>query len=156
VTLDELGPQLAARQCDLLARCDHPASFDADSCLAGLTASSEDALFARARKSVEAGRIHYDAHEASACLAKVARLTCDEAKTDEPEACQRVFVGTLEDGARCTLNDECKSGDCDNGGEGCPGTCMHTVPEGETCSAETRCAGHAACLGGVCTRERNA
>jgi hypothetical protein len=66
--------------------------------------------------SVDAGRIEYDGSAAHECLHFFEDLTCEEFwgdDTEEPQACDDAFVGTVELGGECTTDLDCAEGFCD-------------------------------------------
>src|SRR5436190_17712275 len=62
---------------------------------------------------VKAGRIHYDAAAARACIDALAAISCSALAAGNgpaPEACKQVFTGTVADGQPCVSDAECLTG----------------------------------------------
>jgi hypothetical protein len=91
--------------------------------------------------AVAAGRIHYDPSAAMACLLAVAAQQCVFGAS--APACATVFSGTLDDGSRCIVNNECKSRRCGSyaAGGGCctVGTCLPRIAPGQPCTGADYC-----------------
>jgi hypothetical protein len=91
--------------------------------------------------AVAAGRIHYDPDAAMACLLTVAAQQCVFGAA--APACATVFSGTLGDGSRCIVNNECTSRRCGGypAGGGCcaVGTCLPRVAPGQSCTVDDYC-----------------
>src|SRR5262249_49181842 len=72
---------------------------------------------------LDQGKIKYDDAAAKACVDAFASLSCDSAETTghELDVCDRVYVGTAQEGAVCVLDGECVTDNCVRAA--CPGAC---------------------------------
>ena len=75
--------------------------------------------------AVENGTITYNGESGYQCLEEMKVLDCNEFTRKEPDICNSVFTGTVENGGSCKLNEECVSTYCDIS-NACPGTCAGT------------------------------
>jgi len=99
--------------------------------------------------------IGYDASLGQACLAALARMTCNQARLEPigaPLACLRALVGTVAPGGRCTSTYACSEyGWCRYDACSAPGTCTaSTDGPGATCSSLYACARGLTCQAGTC------
>lgn len=72
--------------------------------------------------SVDAGRITFNGDDAATCIDAFNALSCDAFwnQTSSPDpSCDTTFVGTVDDGASCTISD-----DCSTAGDTCSGNPM--------------------------------
>lgn len=108
---------------------------------------------------LSADGVQYDAAAAGACLKAFQSVAASCAGEPDSPACDRVFVGTLAEGANCQLDEQCKapqggSAYCDDGkcvaeprgklGDGCYGTCT-TSGNSTSCSGGGASNGNATC-----------
>ncbi len=110
-------------------------------------------------RAVGAGRLSFNADQASACLGTPWPLACAQGQLapTPPPACDSVFAGQVADGGPCYLDVECAAGACVLA-SGCPGHCQpQTVVStpgapGDLCpcAAEFNCADNL-CWGGADT-----
>src|SRR5262249_19023633 len=95
---------------------------------------------------IDAKEVEYDGSAARVCIDSYANATCDQtdaAGRITPAACDKIFTGTLADGAACVNGHECLSQVCNIPvcvTACCAGTCMGSdIPQraklGETCSS---------------------
>jgi hypothetical protein len=85
---------------------------------------------------ITTGRVRYDDAAAASCMAAIAALPCSEGFELTPKkepSCAQMFKGTLADGARCFVDEECASRVClsDFCGGCCAGVCAPSPAGGE-------------------------
>ncbi len=149
--------------CERMVRCERVDPEAAPRCEASVGAQSAafyGSMVAPPACSFALGRTRIDEDAAARCLAEQAAIPCDRGD-DRPEVCNRVFVGTVDDGAACSLDGECaaplfcRQGHC----------AMPSLDLGEDCSDSARvhckpglhCAGVCVKISGLgepCGRER--
>ena len=107
----------------------------------GIVLTSECVRMASAALSAKAVTVERDA--LAACLSAV-ETTCAGCEwvgpfpPSPPEACMKVFVGTLPKGARCRSSLECEQGArCQGVGPTTPGRCEPGKADGESCGGTT-------------------
>lgn len=155
VALNDLVPDLLDILCTNAVSCgEYP---DQATCLASQRTSSTEAIAA-----VNAGRSKYDGVAAAQCLSALravfgggCRLSSLLKGLANPTACDRVFKGTVADGAACLADEECVSASCNGSActgvqACCAGTCDPTVaspvPAGGDCSSPAaRCVDGTSC-----------
>lgn len=108
-----------------------------------LAAQGVDLLAQRYQASADAGRIAYDQDALSGCLAAIRAMTCAELEGAEPPACAAVFTATVADGDACSMDEDCATGWCQDGGT-CPFLCAAKKVDGATCDQGVEC------LSGAC------
>jgi hypothetical protein len=171
IPFDQFGPRQAAALCAYAARCPDGSAFvstllhstlvDCDAQLALVFAHDTPRSLAIAR-----GTVVFDANAAGRCIAAIEGLPCGALRSGGVgPACEGIFTGTVADGARCTLSDECGATSYCLGAFNAPvcGRCTHQAQIGEPCSptgfrncpAASYCNASDACaapipLGGVC------
>jgi hypothetical protein len=136
ITRQDLPARIAQIQCDGLVECCKRQGqvLDGNAC--------KEQLAADWREEVDKDygpNVGYDAQAAGDCLAYAAgHAVCGDLEDIEHEACERIFHGTLAEGAICTESDECL--DSANGYAVCDeGVCRQLRPIaharlGEACS----------------------
>lgn len=140
VELADLGDELIDALCARQVRC---GAFTNEADCKVYASASLDQI----KRSVEAGRVAYDADAAGDCLEAFKSASCDvtsESSRDEPAACADAIKGTVIDGGTCFTNQECVSGSCTEAPTCtmacCMGTCDATRAEvaiGGTCNGTT-------------------
>ena len=125
--------------------------------------SVQSTVLATAPAAIAAGRMHYDAAAAGACIASLDGLTCSNtALTDlilneAADPCAHIFTGALPSGSACLFDEECAGGGlCQKDGtvcslQCCPGTCAvkpATLALGADCT--TPLAGQTCAHGSFC------
>jgi hypothetical protein len=147
VALDELIPGYLAANCQRLVKCRLWPSIEL--CEADLFPTYLRAL-QDTIAAVGAGRIHYDPGAALACFDAVVAEAC--ALSASAPACASVFLGTVPDGGRCVVNDECVGRLCGNypaGASCCAlGTCLPRIAAGSPCWSTDHCVDGYYCGGG--------
>lgn len=115
--------------------------------------------------AIDNGTVEYDEAAAQACLDSIREASCsgflEEGFADE-DACDRVFVGTIDDGNVCWIDEQCISGLCsatDCTMACCQGTCIAPPPEaaiGQDCASGQDCVSGAYCdfENGLCAAYR--
>jgi hypothetical protein len=140
VALDDLVTQVTAAGCAAYVRC--RLVSDLALCQAvygpGIYGRSQFNDFGAAVATAKAGKATYDAAAARACLDGILQRDC--AATTDPAACDRVFTGTLADGARCITDVACRPGSfCANPTDPnapCDGVCTQA---GTGCNKDSEC-----------------
>jgi hypothetical protein len=76
------------------------------------------------------------------CLAYIGATTCDELSSENPVQCRNVFMGTVDNGDACEVDEQCakRNAYCDVEVEGTCGTCRDGLPNGRACSDSSECA----------------
>jgi hypothetical protein len=75
--------------------------------------------------AIDAGTVIFDDMAANTCISILRGLDCAELWTfDEPDECDQIFVGTVEPGGECTLDEECLTDGTPDADPYCSGTCM--------------------------------
>jgi len=111
----------------------------AEECVEEAVSTIEDLFGDRERDP----RVRYDADAAGRCSAAIASLTCDELygvygdRGFELEACDAIFVPTVEDGAACAASGQCLSGYCARDRVDEEGVCGDPPRAGEPCELGT-------------------
>lgn len=114
IAVEDLDQAYADSECAYVARCGELP--DVATCKGAYTGYHfpgivlEDAIAA-----IGEGKIEYDGAAARTCVDAIASAPCDltsQANRIASPACDRIFKGTIGDGAACGLNLECVSGAC--------------------------------------------
>jgi hypothetical protein len=103
-------------------------------------------------KEITAGRVAYNATQASACAAALGSLTCSLFSSDTPAACASVLTGTVASGGACYLDEDCATGVCNSTASTCPGTCQAYAQLNQSCATAT-CAPGLSCDALICKAE---
>lgn len=90
--------------------------------------------------AIDDGRVVYDGTEMQACADAVSARGCDGFLQREPAECQAAIDGTVELGADCTLDAECKGQAFCKATGACPGKCSALQPAGAACGSDDDCA----------------
>jgi hypothetical protein len=89
-------------------------------------------------KSVESGRMSYDAALAGKCLQAMRTAACADIEgifENMPDECQHVFTGLVAQDGDCYSEDECAEGlYCDETVSECPGQCQPYNALGDSCN----------------------
>lgn len=97
----------------------------------------DDMEFDEMAKSVEAGRLAYDADLAGKCLQALRTADCANINAvfeDMPDECEHVFTGLVAQDGDCYRGDECAAGlYCDESISECPGQCQPYKAIGQPC-----------------------
>jgi hypothetical protein len=94
-------------------------------------------------KEITAGRVVYNATQASACSAALGSLTCALFTSDTP---------AVANGAPCYIDEDCATGTCNSTASTCPGTCQAYAQLNQSC-ATASCAPGLSCDASVCKAE---
>jgi hypothetical protein len=95
-------------------------------------------------KEIAAGRVVYNATQATACAAAIGSATCAVFDTPTPAACATVLTGQVANGGSCYLDEDCSTGWCNSTASLCPGTCQAFAQLNQSC-ASVSCAPGLAC-----------
>ncbi len=153
--LESLPEQQADAVCDTLETCygEHAdALFAGVDCRATLSEGARDTTVAVWQILIDRGSITYDASLGAQCVQELRNLRCDLPILPVPEACRTMFVGTVLEGDRCSIDEEC-DGDAYCGGAGCPATagrCMQRLGNGAACTTNNECRTGLLCERGAC------
>jgi hypothetical protein len=143
IAYDDLDQELQQARCTRLVRC---GLFDDQAaCLTYFWVLSDPSLAG----AIAAHKVDYDGQAARQCVDATAVQSCDRTADDvrsPPEACSRMFGGTLAGGAACSIDAECASGTCEM-----PVTC----PEIGCCVGSCRAAQAPGGAGATCARSRD-
>lgn len=153
IPLDDYGQAFGAAVCERIFHCcagseielmfsETPANEAACIPLAsrGFTMSQEAIELA-----VAAQHVTYSPAQAAACVAAIAAIECADFVTFlPPPACTGIFVGHVEDGASCAINEECGPASLCLGVGG--PVCVPRGAPGESCT-EAPCQDGAHCTG---------
>lgn len=156
VALEELPDEYSDALCSIVDECLPPdvagaTVFGPTSCRANFSGVLRAGLDST-NVLIERGTLTYDASAARACIDQSRALGCDAFIAPAPEVCSRVFIGTVEDGGDCSVNDEC-AGDAYCDSPLCPdqaGVCTPTGGTGDACAADAECTVGLACEDQVC------
>jgi hypothetical protein len=133
IPLDALRDELSTATCNQYARCGHMP--DQATC----EATQGDSLHTlQLLTDAVLGRVTYDAAGARTCVEATRNRACDDQVATEKalaDACSKMFVGTVPEGASCLYGTECAGG----------GTCNKAM-----------CVGEAPCCLGVCEKKPTA
>jgi hypothetical protein len=160
VPIDRVEAEQAALLCKLIFRCDAAAVDrlvyrDEAECKAWIEREGTFDV-ADLKKAVTAGALRYDGKAAAECLSALDSCSAlGLSEHEQPEACQRSFVGTVAIGGACHASEEC-TGEayCQESGAGpshCPGACAPTLALGAECRSTAQCprtglTGHRECV----------
>lgn len=159
IPLESLQSSYITAFCGVIDRCGSQGGFgpltfsSKEVCVATMSASGQFEVDEVA--DVAAGKLVYNADQASACLAALNGLKCGGVNDlDElAPSCEKVFSGALAIDAECTDDEHCKDGWCkgaDEPNSGCPGKCAADKPAGEACEDTDECVQGLSCNGGKC------
>ena len=154
IAYEDLDQQLQQARCQRLVRCG--LFNDQASCLGYFWVLPNPGLAA----AIAGHKVDYDGELARQCVDATAARSCDDTAPDvrrPSDACSRMFGGTLEGGAACSIDEVCASGTCEtpatcpqNGC--CVGTCRPARPPG---GAGASCAKARDCVDGlICAQDR--
>jgi hypothetical protein len=144
VPLEEFSAEASSAFCDWAARCRLLES--AKTC--EMNGSVEVGQLVAA---IKAGRVVYDAKQASSCIAELREASCGFSLGRQYSACAAFAKPVVARGGRCSDSDECLSGNCEQSDPRClpdnaccPGTCAGAnlksdLPNGTTCFSDTEC-----------------
>lgn len=112
----------------------------------------------RLEKSIDAGRLKYDANQLEKCLDAYAAKSCEELKsrlTEDAAECDTVFTAQVANGGVCASDEDCTSGRCElavdqDGDEADEGICQAYAAVGATCNETTTCGPGSYCEGSAC------
>jgi len=147
VPLEEVPAKYAAALCSVIENCYGDLLqllAPGEDCLANATVQAEEEL-ATLPDAIDAGRVKYDGTKLQACLDEVAAADCSFLSEREPESCNAVFVGTVEEGGDCQHNEECEGDQYCNFSDACPGSCSRREQAGEACTGNSDCAAGLKC-----------
>jgi hypothetical protein len=144
LTLDSLMEQLKQKDRALLATCNGGMpEFYLDFVEKTLDESS-----AQMAASLAAGRITLDQAKARECLQIFNSLTCEDLLSESVETkiavCDQIYVPHVAVGGACYVEQECIGGWCKV--ESCPGACVASALEGQSCDGN-QCADGLFCNG---------
>jgi hypothetical protein len=147
VPLANFGAAWVKESCQLLEECLPIFDFERvpGGCQAFHAKSAADHV-ATLQRSIDLGRVTYDAEKMAACLENDG-WSCDGGGSIE---CTEAILGKVAAGEPCDTNTECQpSLRC---GGTCPATCFLPSAAGEACDSAGQCARGLYCTGsGVCT-----
>lgn len=101
---------------------------------------------------IDRGTILYDGAAAARCFSDMRALGCELTISAEPESCRDIFVGTVEIGGACSIDDEC-AGEAYCLSALCPaeaGTCTARQASGTACTGDEQCESGLVCEDDVC------
>jgi hypothetical protein len=113
VSLDAYPEALNDAVCDFLVKCGQ--AKDHAACRAA-NLGFENRLNASQLDAIQRGRAKYNSGKAQDCLDGIAGRSCDttsQAYRELPAACAEAITGTLGDGEKCAVDEECGSQVCD-------------------------------------------
>jgi hypothetical protein len=155
VALRDLPRQVAELQCRKLFDCCTPAQIatagssiivsftDEASCRTAYENLLEPST-PRREAAINEGRVIYDGREASACLARIEFMTCEELTSGSVPTCDAPWTPLQQDGEVCESDSECVSEFCEFGiGPTSQKTCTPAARLGEPCTGN--CADGAFC-----------
>ena len=103
-----------------------------------------DVMGASIQRSFDAGTMSFDAAAAQRCVGELAGRGCGAVLT--PAVCYDAFVGLVPLAGECTDSLECAGGaHCDET-LACPGSCVASLGEGDTCTSSNECDSGLACM----------
>ncbi|HEY4240652.1 MAG TPA: hypothetical protein VGM88_12610 [Kofleriaceae bacterium] len=152
VAIDDFAAAYDRAECTYEVRC-------------GLWGTVDDCAAARnyvvdagVRAAITAGAVDYDGEQAQRCVDELADQSCDTTRDDSVHAratCAAIFVGTLDAGASCLLDQQCESQFCDRADceeACCTGTCV-AIPTATPAEDGDSCEGGRSCAAGLyCSR----
>ncbi len=150
VSIDDAPQELAKAICSYGLRCCDDAeltenfgSASANDCVAAFRMQFDEG-FAELKRSVDSGRIAYDADQVGDCLDTIESAACGSPILDT-DVCEAATRGLQEVGEPCEDSDECVSKFCGDG------VCEALLAEGDPCgtSVETDCARDLYCSDGA-------
>ena len=148
LAIDDVSTALRGPLCQYFDRC-LPAGFGDIDC-DGIAAEFENNTIPRWKEAVAAGTAEYHADKARACVNGFATLDCFK---EDPDICDEVFTGKVEDGGACNIDEECGDGSTCITDRMCPGECLAIATLGGDCSM-TECDEGLTCYEGACVAER--
>jgi hypothetical protein len=103
--------------------------------------------------ALAAGTVTFDAAAAVRCLEMLADSDCDALLFGlAGEACDGVWVPTVEPGGPCATHRECIDARCITDAE-CPGTCVAYGAAGDECTPTRHCGDDLLCTAGTCEEQ---
>jgi len=144
-TVSEFIAMLPEQLCSAIESCisDNEVLLNAakiDGCPEKLRAELEDGTFAGVQDAIDAGRVKYDGAAVSAYLDDLAAIGCGLPTTRlATGACGKVFVGTIDKGGDCDLNQECSGLSFCDKSNACPGSCTPLLKAGDDCEDDDQC-----------------
>jgi len=130
IAYEDLPEEQVDALCDYMVRC----GFATDEALCAAAWGEFLRPDANLDAAVEKGSVEFDAKAAKQCLESVREAECggfffEEAPSD---ACEKVFVGTIENGDACWIDEQCVSRSCqveDCVMACCQGVCIAPPPD---------------------------
>ena len=141
--IDDVPELYAEATCTAVEACFGPAfeTFNSgEDCRADAEIAVEDDL-QRLKDAIDDGRVKYDGTKVKPCIDKLKGLSCAALNGQQPEECEDVVDGTVENGGDCSMDAECQSEQayC-KAGNSCPGKCTPREAAGGACKRNSDCA----------------
>jgi len=154
--IGDLGQALAHAICANLEACGGPLAefvYHEESCDDYLAAVLDDTIVGAIRRSVDLGKLTYDAAKAATCVQHLL-----EGGTQSPprcadlakglEECRDALGGRSGPGEACTSYYDCESGHYCDVETSCPGACRAFVQFGGSCTKSEQCGPDLTCVKG--------
>jgi|GEM_PF-5427815 len=155
--IGEFGQALAHAICVNLVACGGPLAefaYHEEDCDAYLAAVLDDTTVGAIRRSVDQGKLTYDAAKAATCVQHLL-----EGGTQSPprcadlakglEECRDALGGRSGPGGACSSYYDCESGHYCDVETSCPGICRAFVQFGGTCTKPEQCGPDLTCVTGL-------
>lgn len=142
LALEDAPRAISNAVCEAVFRCvplQEMVFESAESCATLFEERFVAASFGLIEDAVEEDRVRYDQEKAQQCLDDLATAECTDIDLRSVGSCADVFVGTVQRGETCTLDEECEGESFCLFGDACPGTCSELLSAGETCVDDGNC-----------------
>jgi hypothetical protein len=144
IPLEQIPATLAKSYCAAELGCNpffYGVAFANTDCALQLTKQFQEASYNDIQAAVIAGTVTYDGNLARTCADTVSAGACTALDNDTPDSCQNALAGTLDTGADCNIDQECKGlSRCDVSAGTCPGKCAPRASAGVACGKDSDCA----------------
>ena len=160
-TIGELPTLYAQHLCPEVEACLDATSlrsvFGPEGCEPYLIAQVEDSNLPAVQAAVDQGRVRYAASKVQPCFDELVGIGCDFAtsRAFDRKTCDQVFVGTIEIGAACDVDEECIGEAFCKRAKTCPGACHALLGPGAACEKDDQCEEGLTCSGSTNTCSAN-
>jgi hypothetical protein len=155
-TLEELSPEITEAVCGEFEACVGSKLVDVAlggfECDENLLAQLQDDGFAQLEAAVEAKRVKYNAGKVGECIEGIGKLGCGVTtqRLVDIAGCDQVFVGTVDVGDDCDVDEACTGDAYCKREDSCPGTCTERGGKDDECTEDDACKSGLTCGADKC------